>query len=102
MDEANLEFGGPDAPDALSILKAMQRNSVILRTFSKACGLAGLRVGYVVALDGEIAPMMSAAKTPFNGNSATQIAALAALHHEDCWPALSAGSDRLAVMCLPF
>ncbi|WP_442872986.1 aminotransferase class I/II-fold pyridoxal phosphate-dependent enzyme [Aurantimonas sp. C2-3-R2] len=51
----------------------------MLRTFSKAYGLAGLRVGYAVCSDGEIARVLAAAKTPFNVNGAAQVAAIAAL-----------------------
>ena len=57
---------------------------VVLRTFSKAYGLAGLRVGYAVCSDSRIARMLSAAKTPFNVNSAAQLAAVAALR-DDAW-----------------
>lgn len=80
MDEAYIEFCGPDAPDAMAILRAKQRHFVILRTFSKAYGLAGLRVGFAIASDREIARVMTSAKTPFNVNAAAQIAAIAALH----------------------
>ncbi len=50
---------------------------MILRTFSKAYGLAGLRVGYALASDAALARTIAAAKTPFNVNGAAQIAALA-------------------------
>jgi histidinol-phosphate aminotransferase len=88
MDEAYVEFCGPNAPDTMSILRSKQRHFVILRTFSKAYGLAGLRVGYAIASDREIARVMTSAKTPFNVNAAAQIAALAALHDEE-WLASS-------------
>ena len=55
---------------------------VVLRTFSKAWGLAGLRVGYAVCSDAEIARVIAAAKPPFNVNAAAQAAAVAALEDE--------------------
>ena len=48
LDEAYTEFVGPERPDSLMLL-ARHPNMVILRTFSKAYGLAGLRVGYGLA-----------------------------------------------------
>ena len=49
LDEAYVEFvRDPDAPDGLAVLAA-HPNVVLLRTFSKAYGLAGLRVGFAVA-----------------------------------------------------
>jgi histidinol-phosphate aminotransferase len=64
-----------------------------LRTFSKAYGLAGLRVGYAVCSDVEIARVVSAAKTPFNVNGAAQLAALAALADQN-WMQASVISIR--------
>src|SRR5258705_10940767 len=49
FDEAYIEFAmGPDFPDAFSYVR-QGRKAVVLRTFSKASSLAGLRVGYAVA-----------------------------------------------------
>ncbi|HEX4764856.1 MAG TPA: histidinol-phosphate transaminase [Lichenihabitans sp.] len=84
LDEAYLEFAGPEAPNGLSILRAATVPFVVLRTLSKAYGLAGLRVGYAVCSDAEIARVVAAAKPPFNVNGAAQIAALAALE-DDAW-----------------
>jgi histidinol-phosphate aminotransferase len=51
LDEAYLEFvRDADAPDAIEVWRA-NPNVMVLRTFSKAYGLAGLRVGYAVAHD---------------------------------------------------
>lgn len=82
LDEAYREFVPGEIPDGISFLRAARVPHVVLRTFSKAYGLAGLRVGYAVCSDSRIARMLMAAKTPFNVNSAAQIAAVAALQDE--------------------
>src|SRR5690606_30772267 len=79
---AYLEFvRDTEAPDGLTIWRE-HPNVLLLRTFSKAYGLAGLRVGYAVAH-----PLMAAAlrKTavPFGVNSLAQVAAVASLGAED-------------------
>ncbi len=80
LDEAYHEYAPRDLiPDGLEFLTAVGIDHVVLRTFSKAYGLAGLRVGYAVCSDGEIARVLRAAKTPFNVNAAAQAAARAAL-----------------------
>jgi len=53
-------------------------NLIISRTFSKAYGLAGLRVGYAFA-DAQVIDMMNRVRQPFNVNSVAQAAAVAAL-----------------------
>ncbi|NBZ90107.1 histidinol-phosphate transaminase [Stagnihabitans tardus] len=82
LDEAYFEYADPDAPDGLKVLQASGIDHVVLRTFSKAYGLAGLRVGYAVCSHPEIARVLASAKTPFNVNGAAQVAALAALGDE--------------------
>jgi histidinol-phosphate aminotransferase len=82
LDEAYREFVPPDIPDGIEFLRAAGVPHIVLRTFSKAYGLAGLRVGYAVCSDSRIAKMLFAAKTPFNVNAAAQLAAVAALHDE--------------------
>ncbi|HEV7322967.1 MAG TPA: histidinol-phosphate transaminase [Ensifer sp.] len=84
LDEAYFEFTDEDMPDGLAALSATNLSWVVLRTFSKAYGLAGLRVGYAVTSDARLARAMSAAKTPFNVNAAAQVAAVAALD-DDAW-----------------
>ncbi len=78
LDEAYVEFvRDPDVPDGLS-LYANRPNVAVLRTFSKAYGLAGLRVGYLVAHE----PVAQAARKtmlPFTVNSLAQAAAIASL-----------------------
>lgn len=82
LDEAYREFADPGTPDGIEVLSGLGIPHVVLRTFSKAYGLAGLRVGYAVCSDAEIARVIAAAKTPFNVNAAAQIAAIAALEDE--------------------
>jgi histidinol-phosphate aminotransferase len=84
LDEAYREFTEPGFPDGLEVLRRLDVPHVILRTFSKAYGLAGLRVGYAACSSAEIARVINAAKTPFNVNAAAQIAAIAALA-DDAW-----------------
>ncbi|MBS0564727.1 MAG: histidinol-phosphate transaminase [Proteobacteria bacterium] len=79
LDEAYHEFADPGAPDVLRLLLDSGIAFASLRTFSKAYGLAGLRVGYAICSDRELARVVTAAKTPFNVNAAAQIAAVAAL-----------------------
>ncbi len=82
LDEAYLEFVRmDDALDALAFL-AKYPNVVVLRTFSKAYGLAGLRVGYAVARE-RLAAGIRAASTPFGINLVAQHAVLASLAAKD-------------------
>ncbi len=77
-DEAYREYvERPDFPDTLRIIRQYP-NLVVLRTFSKIYGLAGLRVGYGVGSQEVIADFYKT-KTPFNVNLLAQEAALAAL-----------------------
>ncbi|MDE1947444.1 MAG: histidinol-phosphate transaminase [Burkholderiales bacterium] len=92
LDEAYFEFADPGSVDALALLRASRVPHVVLRTFSKAYGLAGLRVGYALCSDAEIARVVATAKTPFNVNAAAQIAAVAALDDE-AW--MKASVERL-------
>lgn len=77
-DEAYYEYvDDPDYPDSLSYLPGRE-NLLVLRTFSKAYGLAGLRVGYGVAHPG-VVDLFERVRPPFNVNRLAQVAALAAL-----------------------
>ena len=93
LDEAYFEFSDPGAPNGIGVLRDSGVAYVVLRTFSKAYGLAGLRVGYAVCSHPEIARVLTAAKTPFNVNAAAQAAALAALADE-AWMHASMGRLR--------
>src|SRR3989442_225816 len=81
FDEAYIEFAlGPDFPDTLNYVK-QGRKVAVLRTFSKATSLAGLRVGYCRPEAGAVA-LMNRIRQPFNGNSLAQAGAPAALEDE--------------------
>lgn len=84
VDEAYYEYASlhPDFPDSLLQLKHRGRSWIVLRTFSKAWGLAGLRVGYGIASEAALVQILDKVRTPFNVNCAAQIAALAALQDE--------------------
>ena len=93
LDEAYFEYADADAPDGIEALRSSGIAYVVLRTFSKAYGLAGLRVGYAVCSDPEIARVIAAAKTPFNVNGLAQIAAVEALA-DDAWMKASVARIR--------
>jgi histidinol-phosphate aminotransferase len=79
LDEAYREFvRDPDVPDGLGLLDE-HPNLVVLRTFSKAYGLAGLRVGYAISADPAIAAALRQTQVPFAVTSVAQAAALASL-----------------------
>ena len=77
FDEAYYEYADKNFPKTLQYMKE-GRNVIILRTFSKIYGLAGLRVGYAVAKK-EILVEMNRIRQPFNVNRIAQSAAIAAL-----------------------
>ncbi|MBB2206065.1 histidinol-phosphate transaminase [Gluconacetobacter takamatsuzukensis] len=81
VDEAYREYAeiDPAYPQAREILRAQSRPWIVLRTFSKAYGLAGLRIGYAVASCEEIARTLGTVRDPFNTNIAAQLAAIGAL-----------------------
>ncbi|SDT75545.1 histidinol-phosphate transaminase [Actinoplanes derwentensis] len=82
LDEAYREFvTDPGVPDGVDVY-GDRANVVVLRTMSKAWGLAGLRMGYLVAQPG-IASAIRKVVTPFSTNLVAQAAALAALDAED-------------------
>jgi histidinol-phosphate aminotransferase len=78
VDEAYCEYvSSPEYADTLTYLKK-KKNILILRTFSKMYGLAGLRIGYGISHK-KITSEMNKVRQPFNVNSLAQAAALAAL-----------------------
>jgi histidinol-phosphate aminotransferase len=82
VDEAYLEFVRmADAVDGIATY-ARRPNVVLFRTFSKAYGLAGLRVGYAVAQP-EVAAPLRAVSLPFGVSAVAQAAAIASLAAED-------------------
>jgi histidinol-phosphate aminotransferase len=80
-DEAYYEYAvaTPDYADCLAMLAESGLPWLALRTFSKAYGLAGLRIGYGIASDSRLADLMNRVRTPFNINHFAQCAAVAAL-----------------------
>ncbi len=83
MDEAYYEFAvaNPDYPDSIAILKN-RPNMVILRTFSKVSGIAGVRIGYVITSE-RIAGEMNKIKLTFDVNRLAQEAARGALKDKE-------------------
>lgn len=82
LDEAYDEYlNETDKSEAISWL-AQYPNLIISRTFSKAYGLAGLRVGFGL-MQAEIADIMNRVRQPFNMNSIAQAAAVASLADDD-------------------
>lgn len=81
LDEAYTEYDERSRPAALSVpALADHGNVVVLRTFSKAHGLAGLRAGYLVASEG-VAGAVRSVLPPFPVSSVAVAAALASLAH---------------------
>ncbi len=83
FDEAYYEFvDAADYPDSLGYLRAGRRNVVVLRTFSKGYGIAGIRLGYAFAQPELLAPMRASAES-FPVNRLAQVAGLAALEDDE-------------------
>jgi histidinol-phosphate aminotransferase len=82
LDEAYREFiTDPDVPDGLATY-GDRPNVVVLRTLSKAWGLAGLRLGYLIA-SAPVADAVRKVTTPFSASALAQAAGLAALDAEE-------------------
>ena len=82
LDEAYREFvTDPASVDGATLL-SRYRNLIVLRTFSKAYGLAGLRVGYGIAADPAITTAVRQTQVPFAVTEVSQAAALASLEPE--------------------
>ncbi len=82
LDEAYVEYVTADMlPDSFGLVRA-HSNVVVLRTFSKAYGLAGLRVGYAVG-DPDIITALGKVYVPFSTTSISQAAAIASLDAAD-------------------
>ncbi len=111
LDEAYVEFvTARDFPDALA-LRRRHPNLVVLRTYSKIYGLAGLRLGYAFARP-EIVAYLDRVRAPFNVSSVAQAAGVAALEDEEHVrrsrelvererPFLAAGLESLGAAVLP-
>ncbi|WP_299562892.1 histidinol-phosphate transaminase [uncultured Mycolicibacterium sp.] len=82
LDEAYIEYVRPPyLPDSLALVREHD-NVVVLRTFSKAYGLAGMRVGYAVAAP-EIVTALGKVYVPFSVSTVAQAAAIACLDAAD-------------------
>jgi histidinol-phosphate aminotransferase len=82
IDEAYVEFQTDDDPDQTIDLLADFPNLVILRTFSKVYGLAGLRVGFAIGSP-KFRAAVDAVRQPFSVNALAQAAAAEAILHSD-------------------
>ena len=79
FDEAYFEFmSDKTKPDLIKEIQKGRENVVVLRTFSKAYGLAGLRIGYAVAHE-KLIGLLNRVRQPFNVNAMALAAAFAAL-----------------------
>ncbi|SEH57922.1 histidinol-phosphate aminotransferase [Mycolicibacterium rutilum] len=82
LDEAYVEYiRDPMLPDSFGLVRA-HPNVVVLRTFSKAYGLAGLRIGYAVG-DPDIITALGKVYVPFTATTVSQAAAIASLDAAD-------------------
>lgn len=111
VDEAYAEYVAlPDPVDAIAVVKRRPR-TVMLRTFSKAYGLAAYRIGYGVG-DPEIIGLLERLRDAFNVSSLGQVAACAALDdrdfvarsraHNDAWrPRLQSALEGLGLEVTP-
>jgi len=84
LDEAYIEFAGDDLGASLSRIRQVpvRENLIVLRTFSKWAGLAGLRIGYG-AFPLWLMPTLWKSKQPYNVNVAASVAAQVSLEHVD-------------------
>ena len=82
LDEAYIEYAADsDLPDGMDYLSRYP-NLLVSRTFSKAYGLAALRVGYAISSK-EVASVLNRVRQPFNVNSLALVAACAALEDKE-------------------
>ena len=83
FDEAYLEYvDDPHFPDSLKYVREGRENVVVMRTFSKIYGLAGLRLGYAIGAPATLAHLYCV-KEPFSVNMLAQIAGEAALGDDE-------------------
>jgi len=99
LDEAYREYvTDPEFPDGMEYIRRGQVNLIVLRTFSKIYGLAGLRIGYGAAAP-EVTAWINRVREPFNVNSLAQVAAIASLaddgHLEHSCQGNEAGKEYL-------
>ena len=111
LDEAYFEYvDDPEYPHGLELLTKYS-NLIVTRTFSKAYGLAALRVGYSVSSP-EFANVLNRVRQPFNVNSVALVAALSALGDQEFiensvranergMAQISSGLDKLNLQVIP-
>lgn len=93
LDEAYIEYAEPgELPDGMDFL-AKHANLIVSRTFSKAYGLAALRIGYAISSP-MIADVLNRIRQPFNVNSLGLVAAVAALEDEEYLQASRASNKQ--------
>src|SRR5690606_4720426 len=98
LDEAYNEYLDPELRFDSTALARGYSNLIVSRTFSKAYGLAGLRVGFSVAQPG-LTDLLNRVRQPFNVNTLAQAAAIAALgdagYLEEAYASNKAGKAQL-------
>ncbi|NEX21394.1 histidinol-phosphate transaminase [Thiorhodococcus mannitoliphagus] len=111
VDEAYTEYvSEPDFPDATHWIETFP-NLIVTRTFSKAHGLAALRIGYGIS-DPKVADLLNRIRQPFNVNALAQAAAIAAISDREHVRAsvelnragmkqMTAGFERLGLGYIP-
>jgi histidinol-phosphate aminotransferase len=83
LDQAYFEYvGRPDYPDGIAEYAKEGHRVLVLRTFSKIYGLAGLRIGYAVGPP-DVIRALGKTRRPFDVNTQAQVAALASLDEHD-------------------
>lgn len=102
FDEAYFEYAqaaDQSYANYLSVLEQSSKPFILLRTFSKAYSLAGLRVGYGIVSHIALADLINRVRTPFNINSVAQAAAVAAIsdqtHLAFCMQHVNAERERM-------
>jgi histidinol-phosphate aminotransferase len=99
VDEAYVEFA-PDGTSVIDLLDALPR-LVVVRTFSKAFRLAGLRLGYLLAADWVVQDVQKV-RLPYHLDAIKQVAGLVALEQEDAFldhrSRVAAERDRIAAV----
>ncbi len=110
LDEAYIEFVRDEqCPNGFDEAQRLTPPVVVLRTFSKAYGLAGIRIGYGV-MPAQVADYLNRVRQPFNTTAVSQVAALAALDDEEflartrqtTWDGLSYLYGELDRLRLPY
>ena len=101
FDEAYYEYGAAQGsyPPFVEMLEKSRVPWIVLRTFSKAYSLAGLRLGYAIASDASFVSLMDRVRGPFNVNRLAQAAAIAALEDtafvEECLAQTMSERERM-------